>query len=103
MPYDLSCFGCRTTPFTREIPVTDRFALPYQDDVVQALTHTVQQRQSAALIAPAGTGKTVVLRMLRAALPEARYQLPNTTAAGPSSYLTKPMTCGRKPSPCSAY
>jgi type II secretory pathway predicted ATPase ExeA len=75
MPYDLSCFGCRTTPFTREIAVTDRFPLPYQDDVVQALTHTVQQRQSAALIAPAGTGKTVVLRMLRAALPEARYQL----------------------------
>ena len=30
---------------------------------------------SAALIAPAGTGKTVALRMLVAALPETRFQV----------------------------
>ena len=75
MVCDLSPFGFRKTPFTRELAVSDRFPLPYQDEVVQALAQVVQLRQSAALIAPAGTGKTVVLRLLRAALPEARYQV----------------------------
>lgn len=75
MPVDLSPLGFRKSPFTRELAVSDRFNLPHQATVADALIDTVQRRMSAALIAPAGTGKTVVLRALVAALPEARYQV----------------------------
>lgn len=75
MSIDLSPMGFRKTPFTRELAVSDRFALPHQVEVADALAEAVHQRMSAALIAPAGTGKTVVLRTLVAALPEARYQV----------------------------
>ncbi|HJM62054.1 MAG TPA: AAA family ATPase [Alphaproteobacteria bacterium] len=75
MRIDLSPMGFRKTPFTREVAVTDRFALPHQTEVADALAEAVHQRMSAALIAPAGTGKTVALRVLVAGLPEARYQV----------------------------
>jgi type II secretory pathway predicted ATPase ExeA len=75
MSIDLQSLGFRKTPFTRELAVADRLALPHQSDVAVALTETVRQRMSAALIAPAGTGKTVVLRVLVDSLPEARYQV----------------------------
>lgn len=75
MSIDLSPLGFRKIPFTRELAVTERFALPHQTEVAEALAETVRQRLSAALIAPAGTGKTVVLRLLVAGLPEARYQV----------------------------
>lgn len=75
MSLDLSPMGFRKLPFTRELMVTERFELPHQTQVVEALAQTVRQRMSAALIAPAGTGKTVALRLLAAALPEARYQV----------------------------
>ena len=75
MSIDLSPFGFRKTPFTRELAVSERFALPHQIEVADALAEAVHQRMSAALIAPAGTGKTVALRVLVAGLPEARYQV----------------------------
>lgn len=75
MSTDLQSLGFRKTPFTRELAVTDRLALPHQNDVADALTETVRQRMSAALIAPAGTGKTVVLRVLVNNLPDARFQV----------------------------
>jgi general secretion pathway protein A len=75
MSLDLSPLGFRKTPFTREIAVTERFSLPHQEEVIDALTEAVRHRMSAALIAPAGTGKTVALRTLVAGLPEARYQV----------------------------
>jgi general secretion pathway protein A len=40
-----------------------------------SLRRCVEARHSGALIAPAGTGKTALLRRLTAALPEARYQV----------------------------
>ncbi|MDE0023728.1 MAG: ATP-binding protein [Spirochaetaceae bacterium] len=75
MKHDLSPLGFRKTPFTRELQVRDRFPLEPQAQVAAALTEAVQERMSAALIAPAGTGKTVALRMLVAALPEVRFSV----------------------------
>ena len=75
MSIDLSPMGFRKTPFTRELAVSECFALPRQIEVADALAEAVHQRMSAALVAPAGTGKTVALRALVAGLPEARYQV----------------------------
>ena len=76
MRHDLSPLGFHKTPFTRELSIRDRFPLEPQAQVAAALTAAVQERMSAALIAPAGSGKTVALRMLVAALPEVRFQVP---------------------------
>ncbi len=69
---DLSTFGFRKTPFTREVTSHERWSLPHQDEVVEALQDAVVQRMSCALIAPSGTGKTVALRTLLDRLPVAR-------------------------------
>jgi len=69
-----SRFGLHTLPFTRELAVKDRFAHPDFDAALGPLYAAVSQRQSAALIAPAGTGKTALLRALCARLPAARYR-----------------------------
>lgn len=69
-----SRFGFHATPFTRELAVKDRFPLPETDEVIAAMLRTLDVRMSCALIAPAGTGKTSVLRAVLASLPEARYR-----------------------------
>lgn len=66
-------FGLRTAAFTREIPVANLFPLPQRAAALAALLKAVEQRQSAALIAAAGLGKTLLLRELRDALPQVRY------------------------------
>lgn len=70
-----SRFGFHTAPFTRELSVAQRFSLPMFDEVLTALFRAVDQRGSAALVAPAGTGKTALLRALLDQLPEARYRV----------------------------
>ncbi len=70
-----SAFGLHTTPFTREIRTEDQLALPMHQEALDGLVAAVERRSSAALIAPAGTGKTSLLRRLVARLPEARYQV----------------------------
>jgi len=70
-----SRFGFHSTPFTREIPAGDLLRFPFFDEALTALERTVDQRMSAALIAPAGVGKTALLRALREQLPEARYRV----------------------------
>lgn len=67
-------FGLRIMPFTREIRVRDMFPHPQQAELAAALLRTVEQRQSGALIAPAGYGKTVQVRYLLEALPDVRYR-----------------------------
>jgi len=76
-------FGFHAVPFTREIGTDDHFALPFLDEALSGLLRAVEDRMSAALIAPAGTGKTALLRLLRAALPEARYQVHYVKVTGP--------------------
>jgi type II secretory pathway predicted ATPase ExeA len=68
-------FGFTALPFTREIPVAKRWASPIFDEPLAALEATVQERMSAVLVAPAGAGKTALLRALVARLPEARYRV----------------------------
>lgn len=68
-------FGLHEMPFTREIATTDRWSAPHLDEAVADLCRVVAQRQSAGLVGPAGSGKTVVLRALVDALPEARYRV----------------------------
>ena len=64
-----------TPPFTREIDVSQRFPLPQFDEAIESLYRAVQKRMIASFIAPAGCGKTMVLRGLRSRLAEARYQV----------------------------
>ena len=68
-------FGFHTLPFTREIEVSRRFHLSYLDDACEALRRTVENRLCGALIAPAGMGKTTVMRALVDTLPEARFRV----------------------------
>jgi general secretion pathway protein A len=68
-------FGFTAEPCTREIRVDHHFRLQPYDEALEALLDTVQRRQSAALIAPAGTGKSQLLRALVDRLPEARYRV----------------------------
>lgn len=68
-------FHLHATPFTREIPLGLRLPLPMYEQAEAALRSAVEDRASAALIAPAGTGKSVVLRTVAASLPEARYRV----------------------------
>jgi type II secretory pathway predicted ATPase ExeA len=68
-------FGFSTLPFTREIPIKDRWHSDIFDQPLTALRQTIEQRMSSVVLAPSGTGKTLVLRTLRAELPEARYRV----------------------------
>jgi len=69
-----SHFGLTSVPFTREIATRDRWKHAQYDEAHQAIKNAVERRQSAALIAPAGLGKTMVLRALTDSLPEARFR-----------------------------
>jgi general secretion pathway protein A len=70
-----SAFGFHATPFTRELRPQDCLALAFFDEALEGLKRCVEARHSGALIAPAGTGKTTLLRRLVTELPEARYQV----------------------------
>lgn len=75
-PTDLrAAFGFHAIPFTREIAADDHLHVPFLDEALAGLLSAVEARMSAALIAPAGTGKTALLRRLRSGLPEARYHV----------------------------
>jgi len=69
-----SRFGLHTLPFTKEIAVRDFFSLPIFDEALQGLMYAIEYRMSAAIIAPAGVGKSCILRALKNRLPEARYR-----------------------------
>ena len=70
-----SHFGLALIPFTREISVESHWHCAHFDEPLADLVRTIDGRMSAVLIAPAGTGKTALLRALRARLPEARYMV----------------------------
>ncbi len=68
-------FGLRKTPFTREVLVSEMFTHPQRDEVLGSLVQAVEQRMSAGLSAPAGFGKTALIRALRDRLPDVRHNV----------------------------
>lgn len=70
-----SRFGFNRLPFTCEIRNQDRYVNDIYQKPIDHLYRTVDKRMCGALIAPAGTGKTAVLRALIHRLPEARYRV----------------------------
>jgi type II secretory pathway predicted ATPase ExeA len=66
-------FGLNAIPFTREL--NTRWPWQIFDEVLDDLHSVVSNRMSGALISPAGTGKTALLRALVERLPEARYRV----------------------------
>lgn len=68
-------FGLSGMPFTRELPVSQRWQHAQFVEARDALLDVVESRQSAALISPPGTGKSQVLRAVVDGLPEARYRV----------------------------
>lgn len=66
-------FGLNAIPFTREL--STRWDCEIFSEILSDLVSVVENRFSAALLGPAGTGKTALLRALRDQLPEARYRV----------------------------
>ncbi len=75
MTISIGEMGFCKLPFTPEVDISDLFNLPMFDDTLADLLACIENRLCSALVAPAGTGKSVVLRRLQAALPEARYRV----------------------------
>jgi ABC-type transport system involved in cytochrome bd biosynthesis fused ATPase/permease subunit len=71
-------FDFHAVPFT----TSDHLRVPFLDDTLAGLRCAALARMSAALIAPAGTGKTALLRRLRSGLPEARYYIHDVKVTG---------------------
>lgn len=71
----ISRFKFHNTPFTCEIRVEERFIHEVYEKPLQHLQRAVNKRMCASLIAPAGTGKTFILRSLTDRLPETRYRV----------------------------
>lgn len=71
----LAHFNFRSMPFTREVLVSELFAHPQRDEIVDAVLRIIDHRMSGALIAPAGFGKTTLLRTVQERLPEVRYDV----------------------------
>jgi type II secretory pathway predicted ATPase ExeA len=70
-----SRFEFHSIPFTCEIRNEDRYVNDIYETPIEHLHRTLDKRMCAALIAPAGTGKTAVLRALVSRLPEVRYRV----------------------------
>lgn len=68
-------FGLQQTPFTRELGVDKMLSLPHLEQARDAIVARLERRMSAAVLGPAGCGKTCLLRMIRDQLPQARYRV----------------------------
>jgi len=68
-------FSLNSLPFTREVPVDKLWSPQGFQANLDDLVEVVHERMSAAVIAPAGAGKTALLRALADSLPEARFRV----------------------------
>lgn len=72
---DLSCFGLRASPFTKEIDDQDLWLPESKAMLVADIEQALAERQSVLLLGEPGVGKTCVLRALRQKLPQAGFRL----------------------------
>lgn len=70
-----SRFGFHSTPFNCELGIKELFVHDLFKQHLDNILRAVNKRMSAALIAPSGTGKTTLLRLLADKLPEVRYRV----------------------------
>lgn len=70
----LATFDLRKQPMTREFDISQRWGPIDREEVLGLLVNAIKERTSAAIIGPAGSGKTVIMRALVDNLPEARYK-----------------------------
>ena len=66
---DLSWFGLRVPPFTKEIADDDLWLPSSKSDLVDDLTEAIEAHATVLLTGEPGVGKTCVLRALRRRLP----------------------------------
>ena len=72
---DLTCFGLRSPPFTKEIDDHALWLPESKAVLVDAIEAALAERQSVLLLGEPGVGKTCVLRALRRRLPESGFRL----------------------------
>jgi general secretion pathway protein A len=72
---DLSAFGLRSSPFTKEIDDADLWLPESKAALVADIEESLGERQSVLLLGEPGVGKTCVLRALRRNLPQAGFRL----------------------------
>ena len=72
---DLSAFGLRSPPFSKEIDDADLWLPESKTALVADIEASLAERQSVLLLGEPGVGKTCVLRALRRNLPQAGFRL----------------------------
>lgn len=72
---DLSCFGLRATPFSKELDDAELWLPSSKQVLVDDLQAALDERASVLLVGEPGVGKTCVLRALRHRLPQAGFRL----------------------------
>lgn len=72
---DLSFFGLRANPFTKEIDDAELWLPSSKQALVDDMEAALAERASVLLLGEPGVGKTCVLRALRKRLPEAGFRL----------------------------
>lgn len=72
---DLSWFGLRVSPFTKEIADDDLWLPNSKSDLVDDLTEAIETHATVLLTGEPGVGKTCVLRALRRRLPSDMFRL----------------------------
>jgi general secretion pathway protein A len=72
---DLSAFGLRSSPFSKEIDDADLWLPESKAALVADIEEALGDRQSVLLLGEPGVGKTCVLRALRRNLPHAGFRL----------------------------
>lgn len=74
-PTDLSAFGLRHAPFSKEIDDADLWLPESKAMLVGDIEEALAERQSVLLLGEPGVGKTCVLRALRRRLPQSGFRL----------------------------
>jgi len=72
---DLTCFGLRGSPFSKEIDDQDLWLPESKATLVADIEEALTERQSVMLLGEPGVGKTCVLRALRRRLPQTGFRL----------------------------